>query len=124
MHRVRRHDQEGTLVAFRGDLLDLRQTEHTLVGEALRGSEQGLQAAAHLRVHLDYGHPIRLGAEALPLDFRISEKPTLTLARLQKPGGRTQSVEGGREFGRRPVRREGELDRKRTRWNTSQECAP
>src|SRR3546814_18849060 len=77
MHRVRRHDQEGTLVAFRGDLLDLRQTEHTLVGEALRGSEQGLQAAAHLRVHLDSGHPLRLGAEALPKVFRIGATPEL-----------------------------------------------
>src|SRR3546814_17613204 len=95
MHRVRRHDQEGTLVAFRGDLLDLRQTEHTLVGEALRGSEQGLQAAAHLRVHLDSGHRIRPGAEALLTVFRIGEKTELNLARSPLPGGRTQSVTSG-----------------------------
>src|SRR3546814_5608958 len=47
-------------------------------------------------------------AEALPKVFRIGEKPELTLARMQIPGGRTQSVEGGREFGCRPVRRSEE----------------
>src|SRR3546814_15690394 len=48
-------------------------------------------------------------AEALPKVFRIGEKPELTLARMQIPGGRTQSVEGGREFGCRPVRPDEEL---------------